>query len=126
MAEGSEKKRRGRPPLPKDPNVQKRPPGRPPLPEGAMADVTIRLPAEMIAAAKALAADSALPPEGAPETDKSRPTKASILRLAISLGLEELTKQRQSEREKAEIIRIAISLGLKELEKLKWVMEKMP
>lgn len=120
MAEEGEKKRRGRPPLPKDPSVQKRGPGRPPLPEGSMVDITLRLPAEMIAAAKALV------PEDGLETDKSHPTKSSILRLAISLGLEELNKQQESEREKAAIIRLAISLGLKELEKLKWVMEKMP
>ena len=117
MAEEGEKKRR--PSFPRAASAGSggvgsgRPKGRPPLPEGAMMDVTLRLPAEMIAAA------SALLPEAAPETGKSRPTKASILRLAISLGLQELNKQQQSEREKAAIIRLAISLGLKELEKLK-------
>jgi hypothetical protein len=93
--------------------VPPKPRGRPKLPEGSMVDVTIRLSAQAIADAVSLVPE----PTGDPEVDKSRPTKAAILRQAILLGLEELKKERQSEREEAEIRRLAISLGLKALKR---------
>jgi hypothetical protein len=76
MAEESEKKRRGRPPLA----------------EGMMADVTLRLRAQILEDTS----ERLLPRAGSwPEFAASEPTRAGILKLALSIGLKELEKRVQ-------------------------------
>jgi hypothetical protein len=66
--------------------------GRPPLPEGMMLDVTLRMPRELLDRADAMV-------ENASEWREFRrilPTRSGVLRLAMTLGMEQLALRRQA------------------------------
>jgi len=70
--------------------------GRPPLAEGIMTDVTLRVPVETLSDAEVLVGFAHQWPEFA----GNGPTRAGVLKLAMSMGLQQL-RERQSEREPA-------------------------
>lgn len=66
--------------------------GRPPLPEGMMLDVTLRMPRELLDRADAMV-------ENASDWREFRrilPTRSGVLRLAMTLGMEQLALRRQA------------------------------
>jgi hypothetical protein len=66
--------------------------GRPPLPEGMMLDVTLRMPRELLDRADAMI-------ENASDWREFRrilPTRSGVLRLAMTLGLEQLALRKQA------------------------------
>ncbi len=70
--------------------------GRPPLAEGVMTDVTLRVPVETLSDAEMLVRFAHQWPEFA----GNGPTRAGVLKLAMSMGLQQL-RERQSESEPA-------------------------
>lgn len=70
--------------------------GRPPLAEGIMTDVTLRVPVETLSDAEVLVRFAHQWPEFA----GTGPTRAGVLKLAMSMGLQQL-RERQAERESA-------------------------
>jgi hypothetical protein len=70
---------------------QKKRRGRPPLTEGSMTDVTLRMKQQTLDHVSAV-----LLPKAAewPEFASSEPTRATILKIAIALGIKELEKRK--------------------------------
>ena len=67
--------------------------GRPPMADGLMTDVTLRLRAQILEDTS----ERLLPKAGDwPEFAASEPTRAGVLKLALSIGLKELEKRTQT------------------------------
>ena len=66
--------------------------GRPPLPEGMMLDVTLRMPRELLDRADAMVENAA----DWREFRRILPTRSGVLRLAMTLGMEQLALRRQA------------------------------
>lgn len=66
--------------------------GRPPLPEGMMLDLTLRMPREILDRADALVGKAS----DWREFKRAMPTRSGVLRLAMTLGLEQLELRRKA------------------------------
>ena len=66
--------------------------GRPPLPEGMMLDVTLRMPRELLDRADAMVENAS----NWREFRRVLPTRSGVLRLAMTLGMEQLALRRQA------------------------------